>query len=46
MGQGVGAHTFSRRPARPVDEGIRLMDTGVHMVSIGQENRANQTYSM
>ena len=45
----MGAHPFSRRPARPVDEGIRSLDTGVHMVSIARLNgrvKRNISYSM
>jgi len=48
-GQGRGAPPFSLLQARPVDESIRLMDTGGYLVSIARLNGRTQriiTYSI
>jgi hypothetical protein len=40
-GRGEGSASPFADQARPVGELIRLMDTGVHMVSITHQNVAN-----
>jgi hypothetical protein len=48
-GQGRGAPPFSLLQAKPVDESIRLMDTGGYLVSIARLNGRTQriiTYSI